>query len=261
MYDYELDQPFQTSSRYDYALDDPFGGGNTLGNSVNWNSIIGGAGQIGAGIGDLNSKNPADAAMPYLEQIGPRTAEYLDPYTQAGGRAIPTLEEQYQMLLQNPSQLMNQIGAGYQASPGYQYNLEQAMGAAQNAAAAGGQAGSLAHQQAAQRSAVGLASQDYGQYVDRALGNYTQGLGGYEGLYRGGLQAGTSQADLIASQLATQAQLAYEGQAAENKKQAGGWGNILGGAAGAVGGAFLGGPKGATAGYGIGSNLGSKLGF
>ena len=96
----------------------------------------------GSAIGGLFAPwdNPFSGSMDYLNQIPGTITPYYNPYIQAGGRSLNTLENTYNQLLQNPGQTMNQIGSGFQASPGYQYNVQQATNAANQAAAAGGMA-------------------------------------------------------------------------------------------------------------------------
>lgn len=192
--------------------------------------------------------NPADAAMPYLNQISGQANQYLDPYFQAGKGSIPGLQEQYGKLLGDPGALMNKIGGSYQQSPGLQFAIKQAMQGAGHAAAAGGMAGSPQHEQQNMGLANDLASQDYNNWMGNALGLYGAGLQGQQGLYSGGLQAGNSMADMIAQQLAQQANMAFRGQQEKNSQNNSFWGG-LGKLGGAALGGLAGGPWGAFAGY------------
>jgi hypothetical protein len=119
----------------------------------------------------------------------------------------------------DPTALMQQIGGGYQASPGYQFQLGQAMKGIGQAAAAGGMAGSPMQQQQSGQVAQGLASQDYYNYLNRALGLYQTGAGGYRGL-----------GEDLASSLLSEAQLAQlqQEEAAKEKEQKSSdiWGSI-----------------------------------
>ncbi len=190
--------------------------------------------------------NPADAGMPFLNQISGQANQYLGPYFQAGKGAIPTLQNQYSKLLEDPGALMNNIGGSYQQSPGLQFAIQQALQGAGHAAAAGGMAGSPQHEQQNMQLTNDIASQDYNNWMNHALGLYGSGLSGEQGLYSGGLQAGNSMADLIAQQLAQEANMAFRG---EQEKNAGK--NSLLGGLGRLGGAALGafgGPLGAFAG-------------
>jgi len=183
--------------------------------------------------GGLFSKNPADAANPYLEQIYGKVSPYFDPYIQVGQKALPELQKQYGNLINDPTAMMKQIGGGYQASPGYQWNVDQATKAANNAAAAGGMLGSPAEQQQLAQTVTGLANQDYYNYMDRGLQQYGMGLGGLGNMTQMGYGAGRDLSSILNDQLMSQAQLAYAGQANQNQAQGGLWG-ALGSAAGAA---------------------------
>lgn len=256
--------------------------------------------------GLFGMSNPADSAMPYLQQLAPTISPYFSPYMEAGNQALPQLQQQassltsglpnlqnnYNQLSQNlsglqnqysglssigsplanqylsaalnPSQLMNQIGSNYQQSPGYDWQLKQAMNASNNAAAAGGMAGTPQHQFQSSQMASNLANQDYYNYMNNALGIYGsgmsglqnlfgaglsgqqnlfgEGLSGQQGLYNSGLSAlsglsgqgygaSNAMAQALASQLGNQANLAYSGQSAQNSSMGGlfsGIGNLFG---------------------------------
>lgn len=191
-----------------------------------------GYGGLGAGLGGLAGnifgKNPQDAANKYLNQIPGQTSQYFDPYINAGKGAISSLQDQYSSLLGGPGQKLNEIGQSYQQSPGFKFALDQALGGAGRAAAAGGMAGSPQHEQQNMGLATNLANQDYYNWLGQATGLYGQGLSGQQGLAQMGSQAGTNMANLIAQQLATQAQQSYENQAAKNQGYSNVFGNILG---------------------------------
>lgn len=193
-------------------------------------------------------KNPADAAMPYIEQIPGKTKQYYEPFYEAGKNALPLLQDQYTNLLNNPGDKLNNIGTNYSQSPGLKFAIEQAMQGANHAAAAGGMAGSPAHEQQNIGLATNLANQDYYKWLDSATNLYSQGLHGQEGLVRGGQQAGSSMADMIAQAMAQQADLAFRGQQEKNSQNSSLW-NGIGKIGGAGIGALVGGPWGAFAGW------------
>lgn len=183
-----------------------------------------------------NKSNPANAAAPYLNAIPSMTNMYLQPYMAAGNQAMPILENQYNELLQGPGNKLNQIGQSYQQSPGLQFAIQQAMQGAGHAAAAGGMAGSPQHEQQNMQLANNLAQQDYGNWLNGAMGLYGKGLSGEQGLYGGGLQSSMSMADMIASALAQQANMQFRGQQEKNSGRnsfLGGLGNLAGSALGA----------------------------
>lgn len=178
---------------------------------------------FGAGAGFLGGgkyRDPSKAAFSYLNQIPGILATTASPYSSAGVGALPTLQSQFGGLSQDPGARLNQIGAGYHESPGYNFAVQQAMQAARNAAASQGLAGSPQHEQQSAQLASNLANQDYNNWLQQALGLYGTGLGGEESLYKTGAQAGIGLGRDIGSVLGTQAQLAYEGRAGRNQAQA-----------------------------------------
>ena len=201
----------------------------------NMQNFARGAG-MGAGIGGLLGnmfmKNPASGAMNYLNQIPGAISPYYQPYINAGQGALGTLTDQYGQLISNPGQMMNQMGAGFQQSPGYQYNVQQSTNAANQAAAAGGMLGSPQEQQQLAQTTSGLADQDYYNYLDHVTGLYGQGLSGMSGINQMGYNASDQMAQTLASVLADQAGLSYSGQSDRNQQIGGssaGIGALLGG--------------------------------
>lgn len=153
----------------------------------------------------------------YLGQVPDILKKYYAPY-----------EEMYQ----DPSAILSQLGGGFKASPGYQYSLNQALGAIQRAASAGGMAGTPMQQQEAAQTATGLADQDYYNYLKSALGLYGTGVQGYAGL-----------GENLARNLMTEAQLSQlqqeEAEREEEQENQGFWGDLgsaLGGLGGLIGG-------------------------
>ena len=212
---------------------------------------------LGQGLGSVlgglfgDNQNPADAAMPYLGQIEGKMKPYYQPYISAGQSALPELQKQYQSLMSNPGALMQQIGQGYQASPGYGWQQNEAMQAGNNAAAAGGMLGSPAHQQNAQATASGLANQDYYNYLNHALNQYQTGLQGMGGINQMGYGASSEMASNLAKALQSQATAAYGGAAGQNASDAGMFGGL-----GSLAGMAMGGPLGGMAGSFLGNLFG-----
>jgi hypothetical protein len=198
-------------------------------------------------------KNPADEAMPYLNKIPGAVSPYYQPYINQGQQANQNLIGQYGQLINNPGDKFSQLGQGYKESPGYQFKLNQALQAGNNASAAGGMAGSPMHQQQSMQTANDIASQDYNDYINHILGLYGYGLQGQQHLGDQGYEASRGYGDILGSNLAQQGQLAYEGQAGQNANRSGLFNNLISGAA-TVGGAMLG-PAGAA----VGSNLPNLL--
>jgi hypothetical protein len=204
-----------------------------MANSVggNYDPWSGGAGMLGAGLGSLfgGYNNPSDSAMKYLNQIPDQLKQYFMPYINAGQGALPDLQKQFGQLSNDPGGRINQIGQSYQQSPGFQFQLQQALQGANHAAAAGGMAGSPQHQQQNMGLATNLANQNYNQYLQNALGQYDVGLQGQQHIYDVGAQAGMGLGENLASVLGAQANYAYEGQNAQNQHDQGIWGSIFGG--------------------------------
>jgi hypothetical protein len=189
--------------------------------------------------------NPANAAMPYLNQIPGKTQQYQQPFFDAGKNALSGLQGQYEQLLNDPGGRMNQIGQSFQQSPGFQFAMQQALQGGNHAAAAGGMAGSPQHEQQNMQLATNLGNQEYNNWMQNALGMYGQGLQGSQGMANQGQQAGQSMADMIAQTLAQQGNLAFRGQQEQNSNR-----NSLLGGLGRLGGSLLGGPFGAFGNWG-----------
>lgn len=190
----------------------------------------------GARIGGLTNgifnmffaKNPSDAANPYLDQMGGKAAQYMQPFVDKGAHAGNIWGAQNENNVNNPTAIMDKIGAGYQESPGYKYNVAAAMRGANMSAAAGGMAGTPAEQQHAQMVASGLASQDYDKYMDRGLGQYTAGMGGLSHQNDLGFMGSQQMVQALMEQLKAQAQNAYEGANTSNQQKGGAIGSITG---------------------------------
>lgn len=201
--------------------------------------------------GASNYQNPSSSANDFLSQIAPTITPYYKPYSDAGINALPQFQDQISSLLRNgqsvqdqfsslatnPGQKINEFGSQFQQSPGFNWALKQALAAGDNAAAAGGMAGSPMHQQQNMGVAQGLASQDYEAFLSHILSLFGMGLQGQQGLYgsgisglnnitQGGLQAGMGLGDNLATALAGQAKNAYSGQQSANESSAGGFGDL-----------------------------------
>lgn len=179
---------------------------------------------LGAGIAGLFN-NPGDSALNYLDKFQGQVTPWFNPYIDAGKLALPQLQEQYGNLINNPTAMMNQIGSSYKASPGYQWQVNQATNAANRAGAASGMAGSPMEQQKLAQTVTGLANQDYYNYMNQGLNQYQQGLAGLSGLAGYGLNAGTSLADVLQRNAQAQSQAAYAGTANDDM----GIGSLIGG--------------------------------
>lgn len=212
-----------------------------------------GGGMAGLGLGNMMAdwKNPSDAAMPYMDQIPAQLSKYMDPYINAGKAAIPGLQDQFGKLITDPGGRMNEIGAGFHQSPGFQFALQQALQGSGHAAAAGGMAGSPQHEQQNMELATNLGNQNYNQWLQNALGMYGTGLEGQQNLFNTGAKTSIGMGEDMSSYLANKAKLAYEAQNAENQHEGGMFGSLLGGA-GTIAGSIFGGPMGGMVGGAVG---------
>lgn len=188
---------------------------------------IGGLATGIAGLFGMGGKNPADAGMKYLNQIPGQTQPYYQPYMDAGKGALSDLQNQYKDLL--GGNVQNRLGENYKESPGYQFALQQALNASNNAHAAGGQLGIPAHEQANMGIAQGLAAKDYNDYIQNQLGLYGQGLQGEQGINQMGYNANTGFADLLANLGSAKAQYGAAGADWKNQQNKDAWSNIFGG--------------------------------
>lgn len=177
----------------------------------------------------LTGGDPSRDAMKYMDQIPDEMHRYYDPYMQAGQRQLPGLEDYYKNAMNDPAAMMNKIGGSYQQSPGFKFALDQALGGANRASAAGGMAGSPMGQQQNMGIATDMANQDYGKYMDRAMGLQSRGVAGSQGLYNTGFQASNNMADQIAQMLAQKGNLSFQGKNSSNQFL----GNLLGSGIGA----------------------------
>lgn len=138
----------------------------------------------------LGGNNPSSLYDAMVKNLPTGTLQQLmgsNPQSQYQKLLQSNPQSAFGQLVSNPGQVMNQLGQGFQSSPGYQFEMNQALDAAQRAASAGGMAGSPAHQQTNMELAQGLASKDYNQYMQNAMNMYGQGLAGQTGLYGQGL--------------------------------------------------------------------------
>ena len=165
----------------------------------------------------MDYTNPANVGLPYLEQIPGTVTPYFQPYIDAGSSALNTLMNQYNTLLTNPGSTMNMLGSGFQASPGYQYQVNQGLYGANNAAAAGGMLGTAANQTNDAAISSNLANQDYYNYLNHTMGLYNQGLQGMQGINQMGYAASDQLADALAKTLMSEAGMTYAGTAGQNQ--------------------------------------------
>lgn len=198
-------------------------------------------------------KNPANVAMPYLNQIDPMAKENLQPWQQQGQQAQQTNQGQYNKMALEPGGFLDELGKSYTTSKGYENKYNKAMSVAQNAAAAGGYAGTGANVEAQARLAKDLLGEDYESYIDRLLGVQQTGLQGNENIAGRGFQAAGDLTNILGTNASQKAGLAYKGQQSQNDQNAQLRKMVMQGIGAALG------SFGGRAGMPAGSSLGGQL--
>lgn len=193
-------------------------------------------------------KNPADAAMPYLNQIPGMEKGYYDPYIQHGNEAYNIMNPQFSQMGSDPAAFLEQLMGKYQPSRGYQLQRDEALKAAGNSAAAGGMRGSINDVSNEARISDMLQGQDMQQWLQNVLGIQSEGLKGLGHQFDTGFNATQGLTGDLSNVLGTQAGLAFQGQANQNKSQS----DALSGILQALGG---------VAGFGLpgGGTIGGKI--
>ena len=164
-------------------------------------------------------KNPADAAMPYLNQIAPMEKEYYEPYIQHGNEAYNIFNPKLQGMTNDPVAFLEQIMKGYEPSKAYQLRRDETQRAAGNSAAAGGMRGSINDITNQARLTDALLGNDMQQWLENVLGLQKQGTAGLEHIFDTGANASGALAGDLSNVLGTQAGLAFQGQANQNKSK------------------------------------------
>lgn len=165
-------------------------------------------------------------SMKTLNRTGAQMQGIYQPYIDYGNRAMPTLEDQYSKLLNNPQALYSMLAGGYEQSPGYGYRMQAMQNAANQAASAGGMLGTNQHQMNSMNAASGIAGEDFNNYLSTMLGLYGTGLEGTQNQFNTGANMAQGLAGNMGALGQTRANLQYQGQNSNNQMLAG-----LGGAA------------------------------
>lgn len=164
-------------------------------------------------------KNPADAAMPYLNQIPGMEHEAYDPYIGYGKDAASILNPNFSSMSKDPAAFLENILKSYQPSKAYQLREEETSRAAGNTAAAGGMRGSLNDIKNQARIADSLLGEDMQQWLNNVLGIQKEGDTGLTHLFDTGFNATKGLTGDLANVLGTQASLAFQGQANQNQSR------------------------------------------
>lgn len=194
--------------------------------------------------------NPMSAANQYLNQIPGVAHQGYDPYVNAGMDAGNQTKGQYEKLINDPADFINQLMKQYQTSEGYNFQKDLLTKELGNTAAMGGVAGTPLDQMNQAEGVQGLLSKDMQQFLTNVLGQYDKGLAGEEGIATRGYDASSKLADYLGSNLTQQGGLAFNDAQQKNKNKGDLWsmfGKALGGGAGFA----LGGLPGAAVGAGI----------
>jgi hypothetical protein len=175
-------------------------------------------------VAGFTNGDPTKRANKYLDQIPDELRKYLMPFINRGntaGEHLNDISGEYESMYKDPNSIISKIGSGYTESPGFKWRLGQGENAINNAAASGGYAGTSQHQQRAGELATNIASQDFNDFMERALGMRREGLTGRTGIeqdfYNKGYGASGDLASSIANWLNQKGGMAYQDQ--KNKNQ------------------------------------------
>jgi hypothetical protein len=198
-------------------------------------------GQIGGGIGSMlggsgggkNFNNPYNSASPYLQAIPGMAREAYNPFIEQGQRSsaympemqstyknmydnsqIPAIYQQaenmyannptgdvYSSMGQDPKAFINSIMKDYNPSEGYKFKEGRMLGAARNAAAQGGFAGTPYAQEEQADLVRGLLGGDMQEWLSNVLGVQGSGLSGGERMMEGRERAMGNRAQMAAQML------------------------------------------------------------
>jgi hypothetical protein len=190
----------------------------------------------------ITGKNPADKAMPYLNQIPGMEKGYLEPYINQGQSQYGNLNQQYGEMGSDPAAFLEKLMGSYQPSQAFQMKNKNALQAAGNTAAAGGYRGTGNDMNNEGAISNTLMNEDMQQWLSNVLGIQGTGLQGEQGLYNTGFNASTGLSGDLSNVLGTQASLGFQGQSQKNQNQTDLLKSLLGmlgGGASKAGGGFI----------------------
>lgn len=165
------------------------------------------------------SKNPANSAMPYLNQITPMAEQRLNPYIQRGNESGQRLQGEYQNLTDNPVGFYNDIMGQYTESEGFKNAYDRALRAMQNTSAATGTLGTSADNERIGGLASQLAMAGQRDWLSDILGLYGKGIEGEQGFSDQGYKANEDLTGIMGNALSSKAGLAFQGQQQKNQLQ------------------------------------------
>lgn len=156
------------------------------------------------------------AAMDQMKNIPGVYQKYLQPWVSRGDDAYNSYSKSLADMMKNGGvDFVNGIYNQYYESPQYKFAAEQAQNAAANAAAAGGTLGTGAHQAQLADYIQGLSSRDQGDFYNRVMGAYGQGLAGQNNIMNMGYNAGSNIAGGLSDYYNNMASLAYNQKEAQ----------------------------------------------
>lgn len=165
-------------------------------------------------------QNPANSAMPYLQQVPDMAKQYYNPYIDVGNSAMNKFAPQMESLAtpEGAKANYNSLAEGFETNPGTQYAIDNASKQTNQYAAAGGMAGSPTEQLAIADETEKLTYQDFDNYMKMVSGYQQTGFGGESDLMHQGYGASNELAQMLARNLSEQSAYAYAG--ARNQNQA-----------------------------------------
>lgn len=166
--------------------------------------------------GSSNYSNPADAAMPYLEQVPGMVDKYYNPYIDLGQSQGNAAAGTYAQMAQDPAAFTNALMDTYDTSDWYDYQQKELTDQAAAAAAQGGYTGTDQDIKNQEELTQGLLSKDEQQYLNNLMRSLGIGLEGEQQMYNVGYGASNSAANANIGNLNAEAGLAYKGQENEN---------------------------------------------
>jgi hypothetical protein len=165
--------------------------------------------------------DPTKGANNYLDQISKMLPGYYQPWINAGKGALGGATNQYNQATFNPQGMYEHLAEGYEQSPGFKQQLQQALQGANQAAAAGGMAGSPMSQQWGADIAQQMTSRDFENFMNRKQNIWQTGLGGLGDQSKMGFLGSQGLGENLANVLGSKANLAFQGDAGRNTWQSG----------------------------------------
>lgn len=158
-------------------------------------SIIGGLAQASAAKSAANAQTAAANRQIKLQRdIYKDQRKLFRPYRQTGRIATNALNYELGLRADAPKNYQ-----GFQATPGYQFALDQGIGAIDASAASRGNLLSGATLQDLQEYGTGLANQEYGTYLDRLYGQANLGQASVAGTAAAGQNFATGTSNALAN--------------------------------------------------------------